>query len=101
MTHLSDHNDLADALLAEAARFRTTIDIGSDFELGDPAHVVEHNRLCIAMIHLDEVAQETYDLDPIGLTLPDAAAVGDTGHIADHALLEDALALIQAVELPW
>jgi hypothetical protein len=106
VTHLSDHNDLAAALQVEAARYMTTIDMGGPFNLGDPAGVNEHNRVAIAMIHLRDVANGL-DVDPVvSLTLPDEAHVGDTGHgtspsTGDHGLLNAALAVLQAVVLPW
>jgi hypothetical protein len=101
MTHVTDHNDLAAALEIEAARFHTSISIGGPFNVGDAAHVAEHNRISIAMIHLSDTAVATFGLDPIALTLPDVALVGDTGHIADHALFDAALLLIQETVLPW
>lgn len=95
------HNDLYSRILYQAARYRTSVSITGPFVAGDAAHVDAHNKVCIALIRLRDVANG-YDVDPeVVLTLPDVAAVGDTGHITDHALIEAALTVIEGVELPW
>lgn len=95
------HNDLHSRITYQAARYRTSVSITGPFAEGDPAHVDAHNKVCIALIRLRDVANG-YDVDPVvTISLPDVAAVGDTGHIADHALIEAALDVIEGVTLPW
>lgn len=95
------HNDLYARLLAVASRFHTTVDIPGPFAAGDPAGVEAHNANGRAMLKLRDVAN-AYDVDPVVvISLPDVAHVGDTGHIADHVLHEDALQVLEAVVMPW
>ena len=99
--HVTDHNDLRTRLLSEASRHYTSVDIGGAHTIGDAAHVNEHTQLCIGLIKLAAVEVDTFSLADPGLTLPDVANVGDTGHITDHALIEAALVIIEGVTLPW
>jgi hypothetical protein len=101
MTAVSAHNDLYERLIVLSTRYRTTVDIGGPFREGDPAGVEEHNRANIAMIALRDAAN-ALPVDPVVvITLPDEAFPGDSGHVADHALMETALSVLEAVVLPW
>jgi hypothetical protein len=101
MTAVSKHNDLRAALMAQAARYRTSVTLSGPFSEGDPAHTEVHNEIGRAFLHLRDVANGYGVTPPCVITLPDVAHVGDTGHITDHATFDTALTVIQAVELPW
>jgi hypothetical protein len=101
MTAVSAHNDLRAALVNEAARYRTSVYLSGPFTEGDPGHTESHNEIGRAMLRLRDVANG-YGVTPtVAITLPDVANVGDTGHLDDHDLFDTALAVLQAVELPW
>jgi len=87
--HVTDHNTMRAAILSEATRFGTSVDIGGPFTIGDPAHINEHNRLVTALQHLAGIALVT-------VTLPDTAHLNDAGHISDHTAMQSALTTIQA-----
>ncbi len=95
------HNDLYARILYQGARYRTTVTLTGPFAEGDPAHVDAHNKVCIALIRLRDAGNSAGTDPEIVITLPDVAAVGDTGHITDHALIESALQVIEAAVLPW
>ena len=87
--HVADHNTLRTAVLAEAARFGVTVDIGGPFTIGDPGHIAEHNKMVTAL-------QTIANAGVVTVTLPDTAHLDDTGHITDHATLLAALEDVQA-----
>lgn len=95
------HNDLRARTLTQAGRYMTTVNIGGPFVENAPDHVNEHNKLCIALIHLMNVGNDHGAEPYIAISLPDEAHVGDTGHVSDHALIETALQVIEAAVLPW
>lgn len=101
MTAVSKHNDLRAALIAQAARYRTGVDLSGPFTEGDPGHTEVHNEVGRAMLKLRDVANGYGVTPPVVINLPDVAKVGDTGHVADHALFDTALAVLQGVTLPW
>lgn len=95
------HNDLRARLLIQAQRYMSSVDIGGPFTENAPGHVNEHNKLCIAMIHLRDVGN-SLGVDPeIVISLPDEAHVGDTGHVDDHDLIEAALVVLESAVMPW
>jgi hypothetical protein len=101
MSAVSAHNNIYDRLIALSARYHTSVHIGGPFREGDPAHVNEHNRANVAMIHLRDAGNAAGVTPTIAITLPDSAGVGATGHIADHVLMDAALDVLESVTLPW
>jgi hypothetical protein len=101
MSGVTVHNDLHDRIMVLGARYHVTVDIGGPFTEGDPAHVEEHNRVNRAMIDLMDAGNAAGVTPEIAISLPGSRIVGDTGHIIDHGLMDAALDVLEAVELPW
>lgn len=85
--HTDDHNALRGEMVTQATRLGVAIDIGGPYKIGDPAHIQEHNRTSAALRLLaGAVAYE----GPI----PEDRALGDTGHVTDHQLWDNAITAI-------
>jgi hypothetical protein len=98
---IDKHNALYSALMGQAARYRTSVTLTGPVAEGDPGHTEIHNEIGRAMLKLRDVANGYAVTPPVVINLPDVAHVGDTGHVADHALFDTALAVLVAVRLPW
>lgn len=92
--HTDDHTLMVEQLKGEITRFGLTPDpkLGGPYALGAPGHIEQHN---VTVAELQRVATTG------GITLPalpDAAALGDGGHIHDHELMRAALDLIRQAD---
>jgi hypothetical protein len=92
--HITGHNDIHDRVVALANLWAVPVDITGPFTSGAPSHIsAGHNDYVAAISALADAAAIT-------VTLPDDASIGDTGHTADHALIEAALDDLEAVPVP-
>lgn len=62
------------------------------YEVGDPGHLSVHGALVTRLTSLGIVWE-------VALTLPDAPALGDTGHVPDHDLIVAAIRELHAAQV--
>ena len=100
MNGATRHNALIADIQSEATRLGTTVTLSGPYLPGGAAHVNAHKEACIALIELRDYANNVLGVTPaVTITLPPERFVGDSDHVDDHALIDSALAVIQAITI--